>query len=143
MNLLLIAPLYDNKNKVRYFLGAQIDINGLIEHGSGLQSFARLLEEDRAAASKSNHKASQTPMAALADLGRLLNEGEMRVINDAGLDENVTQNRSTGSDSQDDRRRRISRHDIDNGQFWPAAKLGPNGRLPGVFQNVRRTPLSL
>ena len=42
----MIAPLYDNKGEVRYFLGAQIDITPLVEGGRGLDSFAQLLAQD-------------------------------------------------------------------------------------------------
>ena len=47
MNLLLTAPLYDNRGAVRYFIGAQIDVSGLIEDGRGLDSFAHYLTENR------------------------------------------------------------------------------------------------
>lgn len=42
MNLLMLAPLYDNKGHVRYFIGCQIDVSSLIEGGRGLESFRDL-----------------------------------------------------------------------------------------------------
>lgn len=47
MNLLMCAPLYDDQGSVRYFIGAPIDVTGLIENGHGIDSFARLLQNDK------------------------------------------------------------------------------------------------
>lgn len=43
----MCAPLYDNKGAVRYFIDAQVDVSGLIEAGRGLESFEKLLSEER------------------------------------------------------------------------------------------------
>ncbi|CAD6502469.1 BgTH12-05061 [Blumeria graminis f. sp. triticale] len=42
-NLLMVSPLYDDKGNVRYFIGAQIDVTGLILDGLGLDSFRGML----------------------------------------------------------------------------------------------------
>jgi hypothetical protein len=47
-NLVMIAPLLDNKGQVRYHIGAQVDISGLIEEGRSLESFERYLSNRRA-----------------------------------------------------------------------------------------------
>jgi hypothetical protein len=47
VNLLMCAPLFDDKGQVRYFIGAQVDVSGLIEQGSGVESFRALLQSDR------------------------------------------------------------------------------------------------
>ncbi|GAB7348908.1 hypothetical protein MBLNU459_g7599t2 [Dothideomycetes sp. NU459] len=125
MNLLLIAPLYDNKGVVRYFLGCQIDVSALIENGRGLESFAQLLAQDRS---------PRVP----AGLGLMWNGEENEV--DAG------QSRSDTPSSFD-----ISPHDtvqrsgkrkilgVDDAEteraLWADTTLGPSGRLPGVYQN--------
>jgi hypothetical protein len=46
VNLLMCAPLYDDKGSVRYFIGAQIDVTGLVIDGSGIESFRALLRKD-------------------------------------------------------------------------------------------------
>jgi hypothetical protein len=45
INLLMSAPLYDDRGAVRYFIGAQIDVTGLIEEGMGIESFRALLQK--------------------------------------------------------------------------------------------------
>lgn len=47
INLLMCAPLYDDRGTIRYFIGAQIDVTGLIEHGMGIESFRALLQKDQ------------------------------------------------------------------------------------------------
>lgn len=46
MNLLMCAPLMDSKGKVRYFLGAQVDVSGLAKGCSGLESLRRLVDQN-------------------------------------------------------------------------------------------------
>lgn len=79
MNLLLIAPLYDNKGAVRYFLGAQIDVSSLINDGRGLESFERLLNKDRVD-SRMGHRLSRKPAEILAELGAMLNTDELSAM---------------------------------------------------------------
>ncbi|KAF2720722.1 hypothetical protein K431DRAFT_225891 [Polychaeton citri CBS 116435] len=46
MNLLMIAPLMDSRGNVRYFIGAQVDVSGLIKDCAELDGLARLVEKD-------------------------------------------------------------------------------------------------
>jgi len=127
INLLLIAPLHDSNGKVRYFIGAQIDINGLIEDGRGLESFATLLANDKkkSSADKATH---QTPLSAITELGSYLNEHDRAAINRAA-------SVNTGY-RPSSRRKQYGMNDATDNELWPAPDFGPNGRLPGVFQNV-------
>ncbi|EXJ82132.1 hypothetical protein A1O1_08201 [Capronia coronata CBS 617.96] len=43
INLLMIAPLHDDKGNVKYHIGAQVDVTGLAERGRGLDGFERYL----------------------------------------------------------------------------------------------------
>lgn len=43
MNLFMCAPLCDSKGKIRYFIGAQVDVSGLVNECSELESFKRLV----------------------------------------------------------------------------------------------------
>ncbi|RKF61481.1 hypothetical protein OnM2_041062 [Erysiphe neolycopersici] len=45
VNLLMVSPLYDDKGIVRYYLGAQVDVTGLVLDGLGLDSFRGLLQK--------------------------------------------------------------------------------------------------
>ncbi|KAK9419774.1 putative PAC domain-containing protein [Seiridium unicorne] len=49
MNLLMVAPLYDSRGIVRYHIGAQVDVSGLVRDCAGLDSLGRLVERENAA----------------------------------------------------------------------------------------------
>jgi hypothetical protein len=42
MNLLTLAPLVDSKGALRYYIGAQIDVSGLVKEGPDLDAFQRM-----------------------------------------------------------------------------------------------------
>ena len=43
MNLLMIAPLCDSRGKIRYFIGAQVDVSGLVKDCTDLESLQQLV----------------------------------------------------------------------------------------------------
>ncbi|KZF24989.1 hypothetical protein L228DRAFT_280268 [Xylona heveae TC161] len=46
MNLLMLAPLCDSRGKVRYFIGAQVDVSGLVKDCTCIDSFQRLVGQE-------------------------------------------------------------------------------------------------
>lgn len=141
MNLLMIAPLYDNKGAVRYFIGAQIDINGLIEGGRGLDSFERLLAQDRADARYGEHgdQPIKSPEQALSEMSAMWTQDEMEIVRSSG--KTIRVGGGSGADTpvmkpMNTTRRVLGLDDASDKNLWPAPSLGPSGRLPGVFQNV-------
>ena len=135
MNLLLIAPLYDNKGQVRYFLGCQIDVSALIAGGKGLDSFSQLLSQDRAE-SRYGVQPERNPNNLLSELGALLSADEAKIV------QNRTRSNSEVSEKpaslkMHGGRRRLGMDDLkEERELWPSAQLGRSGRLPGVYQNV-------
>lgn len=47
MNLLMIAPLMDSRGNIRYFIGAQVDVSGLIKDCSEMEGLARVVEKEQ------------------------------------------------------------------------------------------------
>ncbi|KAF2214731.1 hypothetical protein CERZMDRAFT_37005 [Cercospora zeae-maydis SCOH1-5] len=150
MNLLMIAPLYDNKGAVRYFLGCQIDVSSLIEGGRGVESFAQLLAQHKTEAMNGSFGirkgGRRDPLLILSDWGQLLTEEEAEVVRNRAQKSSsrvpseiisvssskVMVNRS-GSRSS---RILLGMEETPiERQLWPAANLGPSGRLPGVYQS--------
>lgn len=141
MNLLLIAPLYDNKGNVRYFLGCQIDVSSLIDEGRGLESFATLLSKQRSQ-SRYGDSLKKDPKHMLSEFGAALNEEEGNIIKNrtrSFSEEGVRPSSamSGGGGSVRTPRRRLGMDDAASDRhLWPDTALGPSGRLPGVYQNV-------
>lgn len=137
MNLLMIAPLYDNKGQVRYFLGCQIDVSSLIEGGRGLESFAQLLSQDRTE-TRFGGRPEKDPKHILGELGQMLNEEEGNIMKNRtrryseDSKESIPQHKPT----QKSGRRILGMETATERGLWPHPSLGPSGRLPGVYQNV-------
>jgi len=133
INLLMVAPLYDNKGRVRYFIGCQIDITNLVDGGRGLESFRRLLAQDkiRCTFGLGSRKSS---LSALDELGHFLNEEEVRSVLQRSSD-NTESGRTTPA-RPGTARRYIGMDDPLEQEMWSAPHYGPSGRLPGVYQNV-------
>ena len=141
MNLLMIAPLYDNKGTVRYFIGAQVDINGLIEGGRGLDSFERLLAQDRAQQRYGGSAVlSKSSNNALAELSAMWGDDEIEIARKYGRERSDSDS-SAAAAARGKKgpagRRYIGMDGPEEQTLWPAPHLGSSGRLPGVFQNVR------
>ncbi|EMC94378.1 hypothetical protein BAUCODRAFT_25581 [Baudoinia panamericana UAMH 10762] len=47
MNLLMIAPLMDSRGSIRYFIGAQVDVSGLLKDCSELDGLVRLVGREQ------------------------------------------------------------------------------------------------
>lgn len=151
MNLLLIAPLYDNKGTVRYFLGAQIDVSSLIEDGRGLESFAHLLSQDLSNA-RVGGPGDKDPRKALGDLGQLLTDEEADVVKNQVRKNSMVSQKPASIHSSSKRPPNIRGRNgrvvlgmdemVKEPVLWPAASLGSSGRLPGVYQNAIRPPES-
>lgn len=144
MNLLMIAPLYDNKGAVRYFIGAQIDVNGLIEGGRGLDSFEKLLGEDRGHERYGgrNGRVGMSAPERLRELASMLDDRDLDTLSNTSAAALAREKKSASGSSTPTRtrppttRRFVGMDDPDDSRLWPALSLGPSGRLPGVFQNV-------
>jgi PAS domain len=136
MNLLLIAPLYDNRGRVRYFIGCQIDISNLIDGGRGLDSFQRLLAQDRGE-SRFGDATHKSPLRALCDLSSQFNKEEMDIMRQRGnsVGESGRSGRSTPVRPGTSARRIIGMEELAERTMWPPSSLGHSGRLPGVYQN--------
>lgn len=159
MNLLMVAPLYDNRGTIRYFIGAQVDISGLIEDGRGLDSFARYLEEKGQQRQRDNDQAqesaSKKSLRVLNEFGQMLSVDESNAFQSHSRSSSMKDNgSSTNYSSRATPRRRETgirqarrvlgneeRDEEEERSSWAFSSTFPSGRLPGVYQNVR-IPLS-
>ncbi|KAL8961937.1 MAG: hypothetical protein Q9193_001589 [Seirophora villosa] len=154
MNLVMTAPLYDNKGTVRYFIGAQVDISGLVEEGRGLDSLERLLNESRRNRNSVRSFANQNHMKALSEFGEMLSMEESSIIYEQGRSREGSVNDGDYGGSKSARRIQQGRRDPNTRlprrvlgiededeqekekNAWAFNSLGPSGKLPGVYQNV-------
>lgn len=87
MNLLMVAPLFDSRGVIRYHLGAQIDVSGLVKECVGLESLRRLVEQKHGAVDLENGeetRANQSGNNGLYELAEMFSPGELDIIQEAG-----------------------------------------------------------
>ena len=146
--------MYDNRGKVRYFIGAQIDITGLVEDGRGVESFEKYLIERKQKEAIENEEDPQeditsSPLKTLSELGKLLSPEEVAIVQSGKEKDNTMRDdASMGSNGRRDNQSRagrriigVERHDQDMGSdrsAYVGSSLRMSGRLPGVYQNVSR-----
>ncbi|KXJ92767.1 hypothetical protein Micbo1qcDRAFT_50919 [Microdochium bolleyi] len=157
MNLLMVAPLYDSRGNVRYFIGAQVDVSGLVKECSGLESMERLVqrEEAREAEQRGGFDASRADIPAAADtadkdefrdLAEMFNLTELKTVREHGGSLHRTRQAVQGGDGSDDANltnwnkprllirddASIQRRDSDPIMALPGTT---GGRLSGIYEH--------
>ncbi|KAI9875478.1 MAG: hypothetical protein M1830_008420, partial [Pleopsidium flavum] len=145
LNLLMCAPLYDNKGAVRYFIGAQVDVSGLVEEGRGLESFEKLLSEERSRDRMQSQDSTKRSLKKLGELSQMFCLEESAVVQSHSRRNSLREDTSSMNHSIRGRRdqstrptRRVLGDDKDDEKDrdkWGLSSLGPSGKLPGVYQN--------
>jgi len=155
-NLLMCAPLRDDKGTIRYFIGCQCDITGLVIEGMGIESFRSMLQQDQHSDSGSQAQANdkkvwsasrnKEALLKLQELSMTFSQDESDIVNrnsragdirdnsDAG---SVKSNVPTSVTNRGQTKRVIDGNEIDGLNF---SQLNvTNGRipgLPGVYRHV-------
>lgn len=81
MNLLMCSPLSDSRGVVRYFIGAQVDVSGLVKDCVEMESLSKLVEmQARGEQLPNMFKPSLEKEDPLRELAEMLNQGEMATI---------------------------------------------------------------
>lgn len=143
---------------MRYYIGCQLDVTGLVEEGRGIESFAHLLAEDRYDEQQRKHQGNNShtlgtntkdPMKALGELGQTLSLDESDMVHSHSRRDSMRDDLSIAGSmvgASVNRRENISRtstrrvlgedeHQCEDGE-WVLSSTVLSGKLPGVYQNV-------
>ncbi|KAL9124770.1 MAG: hypothetical protein Q9217_005932 [Psora testacea] len=82
MNLLMIAPLCDSRGKIRYFIGAQVDVSGLVKDCTDLESLQRLVLQEQTGNLHVNGEEEEKD--DFQDLSEMLNMAELEIVRKHG-----------------------------------------------------------
>lgn len=147
MNLLMVAPLFDSRGTLRYFIGAQVDVSGLLKDGTdtGLDAFANLIDkcENPNMADDDDNENQKDEFQSLSEM---FNISELETVRTRGGSMHRDQVDDSDRESIASHRPRLllkdpssdildqaaRQSDIGNGET--SARL--NGRLEGVYQHV-------
>ncbi|PLB50035.1 hypothetical protein P170DRAFT_354258, partial [Aspergillus steynii IBT 23096] len=84
MNLLQCAPLCDSQGKIRYFIGAQIDVSGLAMDGAQMDSLHNLKAQIESSEREESSEHRQETKSEFQELGELFSPKELRNVNEHG-----------------------------------------------------------
>lgn len=145
MNLLMIAPLIDSRGTIRYFIGAQVDVSGLLKDCTGLPALEQLVirtNDPEFAATEDRNNAKDE----FQELAEMFNSTEMETVRKSGghmhketVDEEEDRNSSAShrprlllNDPSGEDLKRSSKGSIEDIANGPRL----NGKLQGVYQHV-------
>ena len=146
MNMLMIAPLCDSRGKIRYHIGAQVDVSGLAKDCTDLESLQKLVSQQQAQrkdGSATNGDAQQEKGDEFQELSEMLNMGELETVRRHGgrmhreyQDEETESQRNTALHKP---RLLLEEPSIDPAHAYVPGK-GRSGKLSGIYQNVGFNP---
>ncbi|KAK3043965.1 hypothetical protein LTS18_002537, partial [Coniosporium uncinatum] len=82
MNLLMIAPLLDSRGILRYFIGAQVDVSGLVKDCTDLQALQRMLEKQDE--EEQGLSAEEEKKDEFQELSEMMNMAELETVRKYG-----------------------------------------------------------
>ena len=149
MNMLMIAPLCDSRGKIRYFIGAQVDVSGLVKDCTDLESLQQLVVREQAEHKNNNDgnvDGQQDPKDDFQDLSEMLNMAELETVRKFGgrmhreYQEEDTDKPRNGAPHMP--RLLLQEPTADENQTFDHNSR-QSGRLSGIYQNasISRLPL--
>ena len=129
----MLAPLADSRGIVRYHIGAQVDVSGLVKECVDLPSLQRLLElQARGEQAPQHQKPSTEKSDELRELSEMLNQNELTTIRKFG----GRMHREAGEDDGESVVSQQPRLLIKDPNTLTPPLERASGKLSGIYQNV-------
>lgn len=151
----MVAPLYDDRGVVRYFIGAQVDVSGLVDEGRGVESFRSLLlkgDSSRLRPMESSeyvpkahqqYSKDQDALVRLEELTTMFSKDEVEIANKNMRNSDTVSTTSRSTTTNHLGAKRVIGME-ETGAFSAGlaqltlGNLPPTSKsLPGVYQHVR------
>ncbi|KAK0113002.1 hypothetical protein ONS95_014711 [Cadophora gregata] len=147
MNLLMCAPLCDSRGTIRYFIGAQVDVSGLVKECSDLESLRRVVIKAEENETRDHHDddleyvaADSAPKDEFQELSEMLNLQELDTVRRWGgrmhkeaQEETQDTNYQTGNWGKP--RLLINSTSPDGPPSFSKPSSRGSGRLSGIYEN--------
>jgi len=146
MNLLMTAPLCDSRGTIRYFIGAQVDVSGLVKECSDMESLKRLVmqtENEQETLLSSSEEANKRGTAydvktKFEALSEMLNMDELEIVRRRGgrmRQQNPTQEDEISKTQNWHKGRLELGRGSPDGTFDPGCFGRTSGQLSGIYEN--------
>ena len=134
MNMLMMAPLRDSRGKIRYFIGAQVDVSGLAKDCTDLESLQQLVQPEQDPPSQS----STDDKDDFRELSEMLNMTELETVRKSGgrMHREYWEDDPDTSLSKAPHMPRLLLQEPFSNTNTPNQGQGPSGKLVGIYQNV-------
>jgi hypothetical protein len=130
----MMAPLLDSRGILRYFIGAQIDVSGLVKDGTDLEAFQRMLAQDE------GREEGPQPKDEFQALSEMFNNTELDTVRKFGGSMHREHLEDQDEAGMHHKPRLLiqdqSTFDVDRAEKPPPK---PDGRLSGPYKHVSRT----
>lgn len=129
------APLLDSRGNLRYFIGAQIDVSGLVKDATDLEAFQRMLDQEEGAAP------TDMPKDEFQELSEMFNHGELDTVRRYGGNMHRDHLEDQDDKASTVQRPRLLIQDQSTLDVETAEKPSPKpeGRLSGPYKHVSHT----
>ncbi|CAD0093740.1 unnamed protein product [Aureobasidium vineae] len=150
INLLMTAPLYDSKGTLRYFIGAQVDVSGLLKEMTGMEALKKMMNRDE------DEDGQQNQNDEFQSLSEMFNTTELETVRQCGGRIHRAQVDDERDNGVQSRPRLLiteeSDENIDQSKELPnnpvpgpngVQRIPENGKLAGVYEHyllVRPAP---
>lgn len=138
MNMLMTAPLCDSRGNVRYYIGAQVDVSGLVKECTDLESLRKLVDAENNQDRHEHENGVEEKEDPFLELSEMLNTGELETVRNYG-----GRMHKGRSEEEDDPRSGLHRPRLllkepsrEREVFHDEALQMGSGKLSGVYQNV-------
>ncbi|KAI4217124.1 MAG: hypothetical protein LQ351_000433 [Letrouitia transgressa] len=138
MNLLMIAPLCDSRGQIRYHIGAQVDVSGLVKDCTDLESFQQLVTEYNLQHDNVNGglESQQDRKDEFQELSEMFNMGELETVRKwGGRMHRDYQEEDDDRNGGAPRPRLLLKEPTADTSNVNAFGSRGNGRLSGIYQN--------
>lgn len=136
MNLLMMAPLLDSRGNLRYFIGAQVDVSGLVKDCTDLDAFRHYVDV------KEGRVPADEPKDEFQELSEMFNMQELETVRKHGGNmhrETLDEDEGTSVRGGQPPKARVVIKDTGNyGDEGRRSDLPAKaeGRLQGVYKHV-------
>ena len=143
MNLLMTAPLTDSRGRIRYFIGAQVDVSGIVKDCTDLESLRKLVDETNEQKDGNDEEVEkEQEKSEFQGLSEMFNLQELDTVRrHGGKMHREAQDDETETNSINNWNRprlMLSETDVELNEVSasPHQSVRLSGKLSGVYQNV-------
>ncbi|TVY21909.1 Phototropin-2 [Lachnellula arida] len=140
MNLLMMAPLCDSRGTIKYFIGAQVDVSGLVKECSDMESLHRLViqtDMDEEMKRKGDWPLGSPPKDEFEELSEMLNLQELETVRRSGgkMHKEIEEEHQIDSKAANWSKPRLLINDSSDGSKDSSPRSRGGGRLTGIYEN--------